>query len=132
MKIIPTFCCRLISKRISKIFKKYQNKKPTIVKEKIGFKLNLGIISFRLCRKESLVEFATQLNLGIFQFEWRKECHSLWRCRFDTCSPFFFILHLSSQTMWAHSLPFPLHIDMKDCPSNSRNSVRWIILYALT
>lgn len=77
MKIIPTFCCRLISKRISKIFKKYQNKKPTIVKEKIGFKLNLGIISFRLCRKESLVEFATQLNLGIFQFEWSREWSSL-------------------------------------------------------
>ena len=77
MKIIPTFCCRLISKRISKIFKKSQNKKPTIVKEKIGFKLNLGIISFRLCRKESLVEFATQLNLGIFQFEWSREWSSL-------------------------------------------------------
>ena len=30
MKIIPTFCCRLISKRISKIFKKYQNKKPAL------------------------------------------------------------------------------------------------------
>ena len=77
MKIIPTFCCRLISKRISKIFRKSQNKKPTIVKEKIGFKLNLGIISFRLCRKESLVEFATQLNLGIFQFEWSREWSSL-------------------------------------------------------
>lgn len=77
MKIIPTFYCRLISKRISKIFRKSQNKRPTIVKEKIGFKLNLGIISFRLCRKENLVEFATQLNLGIFQFEWSREWSSL-------------------------------------------------------
>ena len=70
MKIIPTNTCRLISERISEIFRNSQNKKPTIIKNKFGFKLNLGIISFRLCRKESLVEFSTQLNLGIFQFEW--------------------------------------------------------------
>ena len=59
MKIIPTNTCRLISERISEIFRNSQNKKPTIIKNKFGFKLNLGIISFRLCRKESLVEFST-------------------------------------------------------------------------
>lgn len=73
MKDIPTKFCRLISERISEIFKKSQNKKPTIVKDKIGFKLNLGIISFRLCRKKSLVELTTQVNLGIFLFEWSRE-----------------------------------------------------------
>ena len=77
MKIIPTNTCRLISERISEIFRNSQNKKPTIIKNKFGFKLNLGIISFRLCRKESLVEFSTQLNLGIFQFEWSREWSSL-------------------------------------------------------
>lgn len=77
MKIIPTSICRLISERISEIFKKSQNKKPTIVKDKIGFKLNLGIISFRLYRKESLYEFTTQLNLGIFQFERSREWDGL-------------------------------------------------------
>ena len=48
MKIIPTNTCRLISERISEIFRNSQNKKPTIIKNKFGFKLNLGIISFRI------------------------------------------------------------------------------------
>ena len=60
MKIIPTNTCRLISERISEIFRNSQNKKPTIIKNKFGFKLNLGIISFRLCRRKALLNF--QLN----------------------------------------------------------------------
>ena len=39
MKIIPTNTCRLISERISEIFRNSQNKKPTIIKNKFGFKL---------------------------------------------------------------------------------------------
>lgn len=77
MKITPTNICRLISECISENFRKSQNKKPTIVKDRIGFKLNLGIISFRLCRKENLIELTTQLNLGILQFEWSREWSSL-------------------------------------------------------
>lgn len=77
MKITPTNICRLISECISENFRKSQNKKPAIVKDRIGFKLNLGIISFRLCRKENLLELTTQLNLGILQFEWSREWSSL-------------------------------------------------------
>lgn len=73
MKITPTNVCRLISERISENFRKSQNKKPTIVKDKIGFKLNWGIISFRLCQKENLIELTTQLNLVNLQFEWSRE-----------------------------------------------------------
>lgn len=65
MKIIPTNTCRLISERISEIFRNSQNKKPTIIKNKFGFKLNLGIISFRLCRKEIIVEAQVRHLLSI-------------------------------------------------------------------
>lgn len=62
-----------VFQKISENFRKSQNKKPTIVKDKIGFKLNWGIISFRLCQKENLIELTTQLNLVILQFEWSRE-----------------------------------------------------------
>ena len=51
MKITPTNACRLISERISENFRKSQNKKPTIVKDKIGFKLNLVILQFEWSRE---------------------------------------------------------------------------------
>lgn len=51
MKITPTNVCRLISERISENFRKSQNKKPTIVKDKIGFKLNLVILQFEWSRE---------------------------------------------------------------------------------
>lgn len=77
MKIIPTNTCRLISERISEIFRNSQNKKPTIIKNKFGFKLNLGFISFKLSFKQSIIELTVQLNLGVCQFEWSKEWSSL-------------------------------------------------------
>lgn len=53
MKNELTTFCRLISERISKFFKKSQNKKPTIVKNKIGFKLNFGVIQFERSKEWS-------------------------------------------------------------------------------
>ena len=53
MKNRLTEFCRLISERISKFFKKSQNKKPTIVKNKIGFKLNFGFIQFERSKEWS-------------------------------------------------------------------------------
>lgn len=53
MKITPTNICRLMSERISGNFRKSQNKKPTIVKDRIGFKLNLGILQFEWSREWS-------------------------------------------------------------------------------
>lgn len=56
MKDKLTDFCRLISKRISKFFRKSQNKKPAIVKNKIGFKLNLWIVQFELSKEWSSLD----------------------------------------------------------------------------
>lgn len=53
MKDKLTDFCRLISELISKSFRKSQNKKPTIVKNKIGFKLNLGPFQLELSKEWS-------------------------------------------------------------------------------
>lgn len=53
MKDKLTDFCRLISEQISKFFRKSQNKKPTIVKNKMGFKLNFGVIQFELSKEWS-------------------------------------------------------------------------------
>lgn len=64
MKNKLTNFCRLISEQISKFFRKSQNKKPTIVKNKIGFKLNLGIIQFERSKEWSILNGENTISCG--------------------------------------------------------------------
>ena len=64
MKIIPTNTCRLISERISEIFRNSQNKKPTIIKNKFGFKLNLVILQFEWSREWSSLSGKNATHCG--------------------------------------------------------------------
>lgn len=64
MKNRLTKFCRLISERISKCFKKSQNKKPTIVKNKMGFKLNFGFIQFERSKEWSSLSGENAIPCG--------------------------------------------------------------------
>ncbi len=64
MKNRLTKFCRLISERISKCFKKSQNKKPTIVKNKMGFKLNFGFIQFERSKEWSSLSEENAIPCG--------------------------------------------------------------------
>lgn len=64
MKHKLTHFCRLISEQVSKFFRKSQNKKPTIVKNKIGFKLNLGIIQFERSKEWSILNGENSISCG--------------------------------------------------------------------